>query len=99
MTNNYAVNGSNIFVWYSNTVYTTYIKFDKVTAVEDEVFNVIARVTDDMGNSISNLDVNFTFNGKNYTAPLIEGVANVSISDALEPGNYTITGSYAGAVI
>ena len=99
MTNNYAVNGSNIFVWYSNTVYTTYIKFDKVTAVEDEVFNVIARVTDDMGNSISNLDVNFTINGKNYTAPLIEGVANVSISDALEPGNYTITGSYAGAVI
>ncbi|WP_455645733.1 hypothetical protein [Methanosphaera sp.] len=97
MRDNRGYNGSTIFVQSTAKIAKVLINGSNTSAIEDEEFTLVVTVTDDYNNSVTGRDVTITIGETQYTAQLIESSAVFTITDSIEPGNYTITPSYNGA--
>lgn len=95
MRGNTARNGSNICI-RSSIIAPVLLKINDARAVEDESFQINALVTDDANNVITGGTLTIEINGNNYTSYVDEGKATFTLNGGVEPGNYTLNGSYDG---
>ena len=83
------------YIYNGNRITTLNLVFQNQTSSSNPV-EIIAYVTDDMGNNVTGQSVTFYVEGKQIKADLIEGVAKINYTFSDE-GIYIIDGNYSGS--
>ena len=95
MINNYGLNGTDIYV-ESGSVNYAVLTFEDVTGSVDDIVLVKGILTDDNNNTISGQNITINIDSLSTRVTPYNGTVTFEVAGTLEPGNYTITGTYSG---